>query len=126
MQANFKLFLDNQRISRAEPSRIKAKNAKSFRMRTHNLTEQTKELSARPYNLLSCELTDQMDPNRPTGREVFDKIGVDSFFPEKEFALDEKRSRNGCDVEHNHFKASFSNRQPLRFLKPELRYRSDS
>lgn len=118
MQANFKLFLGSQRISQAEPARIKAKNAKSFRMRTHNITEQAKELSARPCNFLSCELPDKQDPSRPQRRELFDKIGIDPLFPEKEFVVDEKRSRNGCDVEHNHFKASFSNRWPLRFLKP--------
>lgn len=72
MQAKFKLFIDNQRLSQAELVRIKAKNAKSFRMRTHNITEQTKELSARHCNFFSCQLPDQLNPNKPQGKELFD------------------------------------------------------
>lgn len=93
MHPSFKLFLGNQRITANNATKSKMVNAKSYRMRTHNVTEQSKDLSARQHSLVSCEMANPHKNNKAACKDLIEKLSICLGEREKELANGEKRHK---------------------------------
>jgi hypothetical protein len=93
MHPGFKLFLGNQRMTQTNANKLKIQNAKSFRMRTHNVAVQSKDLSARQYSFGSCELTNNFNPNKQSRKELIEKLNICTIDGEKDLPAGEKRQK---------------------------------